>query len=91
MVWNYLDMPLLPLASPDLDLVPITEHAVSPNQDIPKDELDIFFRNESNFLPEGKTWETLTDKEKEEIKAKYRFDILRPGVYQGITGIGPMM
>ena len=40
---------------------------------------------------EGKTWADLTEKEKKEAQAKYRFDPMRPGVYQGITGFGNMM
>lgn len=79
-------MPLLPLAHVILD----TEHAVPNNQDIPKDEMDIFYRSESEFLPEGKTWNDLTDKEKEELKAKYRFDPMRPGMYQAVTAVGRM-
>jgi len=80
-------MPLMPLANVMLE----AEHTVSPNQEIPKDQLDVYFRDESHFLPEGKTWSDLTDKEKAEAKAKYRFDPMRPGMYQGITGIGPQM
>ena len=55
--------------------------------EIPK-ELDIFFRQLSVFLPEGKTLEDLTPIELAKIKAQYRFDALRPGLYQQITGIG---
>lgn len=77
-------MPLMPLAN----VILISEHTVSPNQDIPKDQLDIFFRDESEFLPEGKTWADLTEEEKALVKARYRFDPMRPGMYQGITGLG---
>ena len=56
------------------------------NQDLPKD-LDIFFRNEREFLPPGKNFNDLTPEELEELKNKYRFDYLRPGIYQGITAI----
>ena len=77
----------MPLANVMLE----AEHTVSPNQDIPKNEMEIYFRNESHFLPEGKTWSDLTDKEKAEVKAKYRWDYYRPACYQGITGIGPQM
>jgi hypothetical protein len=80
-------MPLVPLDP----FIPADEHTVSPNQDIPKDEMDIFYRTETAFLPEGKTWDDLTDVEKAEIRAKYRFDPLRPGTYQGITGFGKMI
>jgi hypothetical protein len=79
-------MPLLPLANVILD----SEHTVSPNQDIPKDEMDIFYRGEQEFLPEGRTWESLTDKERTDLKAKYRFDPLRPGMYQAVTAVGRM-
>lgn len=80
-------MPLQPLES----FIPASEPGISPNQDIPKNEMDIFYRVESEFLPEGKTWDDLTDKEKAELKSKYRFDPLRPGTYQGITGLENMM
>lgn len=82
-------MPLLPLSNVMLEQ-PV-EHAVPNNQDIPTDEMDIFFRSEDEFLPEGKTWADLTEKELAEVRAKYRFDPMRPGMYQGITGLGPMM
>jgi len=58
--------------------------------DIPK-ELDIFFRNESHFLPEGKTFAELTPEELDYLKACYRFDPLRPGVTQTISGFGNMI
>jgi hypothetical protein len=53
---------------------------------IPKD-LDIFFRNEASFLPEGKTLADLTPEEKAEMQGRYRFDPLRPGIPQSISGI----
>ena len=53
---------------------------------IPK-EMDIFYRTESEFLPEGKTFESLTPEERKSLKNRYRFDPLRPGMYQAITGI----
>lgn len=68
----------------------ITDQPIPNNQDIPKNEMDVFYRDESFFLPEGKTWNDLTDKEKKEAKDKYRFDVLRPGCYQGITACGRM-
>lgn len=64
--------------------------SVSNNQDIPK-ELDVFFRNEQDFLPPGKTINDLTVEELEILKNRYRFDPLRPGIYQGITAIGKMV
>ena len=57
---------------------------------IPK-EMDIFYRTESSFLPEGKTFDDLTDEEREEIRSKYRFSPMRPGIYQGISGFGNMI
>ena len=83
-------MALLPLADIILDTPP-KEDPIPNNQDIPQDEMDIFFRNEDEFLPEGKTWDELTDAEMALAKARYRFDPMRPGVYQGITGLGNMM
>lgn len=50
-------------------------------------ELDIFYRSEASFLPEGKTFEDLTDEERKKVQNQYRFSPLRPGIYQGITGI----
>ena len=58
------------------------------NQDISKDDMDIFYRNIYAFIPEGKTWEQLTSEEKKKAMDQYKYDYLRPGVYQGITGIG---
>jgi len=66
--------------------IPPPEPKVTNNQDIPK-ELDIFFRQESAFLPEGKKFEDLTPEELEMVKLKYRFDPMKPGLYQQITGI----
>jgi hypothetical protein len=57
------------------------------NQDIPKDELDIFFRDIKQFLPPGKTFADLTPEELELVKNRYRFDYYRPGQYQGVTGL----
>ena len=50
-------------------------------------ELDIFYRSFESFLPEGKTFDDLTEEEKKSVKNQYRFSPLRPGIYQGITGI----
>ena len=52
------------------------------------DAMNIFMRTESSFLPEGKTWDDLTYEERKELQNKYRFSPFRPGMYQGITGIG---
>ena len=51
-------------------------------------ELDILFFIEESFMPEGKTLDELTDEEKAEMKKKYRFDPMKPGRYQEITGYG---
>ena len=51
-------------------------------------ELNIFMRTESSFLPPGKTWNDLTPEERQEVELKYRFDCFKPGMYQTITGFG---
>ena len=56
------------------------------NQEIPK-EMNIFYSSLSSFIPPGKTWEQLTPREQEEVKNKYRFSPMKPGIYQGITGL----
>ena len=61
------------------------------NEDDLPDELDIFFRDESYFLPEGKTWDDLTPKEMLKARSQYRFDPMKPGQYQTITGFGGMI
>ena len=55
-------------------------------QEIPK-EMDIFYKNENDFLPPGKTFKDLTPEEQRVLQNQYRFSPLRPGIYQGITGI----
>lgn len=65
---------------------PPSQTGVSSGDEIPKD-LDIFYRAESSFLPPGKKFSDLTEQEITEIKNRYRFDPLRPGIYQGITGL----
>ena len=62
--------------------------SVPNNQDIPKDELDILYRTIQAFIPAGKTWEQCTPEEQKKAMDQYRFDPMRPGVYQGITGLG---
>lgn len=52
---------------------------------IPK-EMDIFYRNEYAFLPAGKTFAELTPEEAKLLENQYRFDPMRPGEYQGVTG-----
>jgi len=55
------------------------------NQDIPK-EFDIFYRDESDFLPSGKTYSDLTPEELKFLQSQYRFSPLRPGMPQCISG-----
>ena len=66
------------------------DSAVDTNQEISK-EMDIFFRTIQDFIPEGKTWDELTAEEQEIIKNQYRFDYLKPGCYQNITGFSNMI
>ena len=68
-----------------VDLTPQQQAVFNP-QVIP-DEMEIYWRDEKDFLPEGKTFSDLTEEELKALKNKYRFSPLRPGVYQGITGI----
>ena len=67
----------------------VIESPIDSWSEIPK-EWDIFFREIEAFLPEGKTLDDLTPEELKKIRSQYRFDPMRPGVYQGLTGIGPM-
>ncbi|MCK9434954.1 MAG: hypothetical protein M0R32_09080 [Candidatus Cloacimonetes bacterium] len=39
-------------------------------------------------LPEGVDFESLSDEEKKKFKNRYRFSGYKPGLYQGITGLG---
>lgn len=55
--------------------------------DVPK-ELDIFFKSEASFLPEGKDFKDLTPEEEKTLRSQYRFSPLRPGLYQTLTGMG---
>lgn len=77
-------------------MLPFTPHTPPPEnpletgKDIPKD-LDIFFRSEEDFLPKGKTFDDLTAEELEQVRREYRFSPYKPGIYQGITGLGKMM
>ena len=59
--------------------------------DIPKGEMDIFYKEFNQFIPVGKQWDDLTNEEKEIVKNKYRFSPLIPSTYQGITGLGKMI
>ena len=47
-----------------------------------------FLRTESDFLPDGKHFEDLSQDEKDALRDSYRFDPYRPGLKQGITNIG---
>jgi hypothetical protein len=51
------------------------------------EDMDIFQRSEEQFLPPGKKFEDLTERELTKLKNQYRFDYYKPGVYQGITWI----
>lgn len=57
-------------------------------QETPRDEMNVFFRNERAFLPPGKDFSDLTNEELAVVSNKYRWDVFLPGCYQGITGIG---
>ena len=73
-----------------MDMLPFSDGAppkVSPPGQIPK-ELDIFYRSLEDFIPEGKTFDDLTPEEQTLVSNQYRFSPYRPGIYQGITGIG---
>ena len=54
---------------------------------IPK-SMNIYYRSERSFLPEGKDFDDLTEDELARVRTRYRFSPLRPGMYQAITGIG---
>ena len=49
--------------------------------------MDIFWSDWRTFLPEGKDPEDLTPEEKKKLTHQYRYSPLRPGIYQGVTGI----
>lgn len=55
--------------------------------EVPK-EMDIFFKSEASFLPEGKDFKDLTPEEEARLRSQYRFSPLRPGLYQTLTGMG---
>ena len=81
---------LFSLLSPNLDDGYIPSNPVDTNREIPK-KMDIFYRTEEDFVPEGKTLSSLTAAETKLVKKKYRFDPFKPGIYQGITGFGKMI
>jgi len=55
--------------------------------DVPQ-QMDVYWRPFSEFLPEGVDFDTLSEEDKKLVKDRYRFAFLRPGKYQSITGIG---
>ena len=59
---------------------------IDSGQEIPK-EMDIFYSCLSSFIPAGKRWEDLTPQEQQEVKDKYRFSPMKPGVYQSLSGL----
>jgi hypothetical protein len=69
---------------------PVAQSRVDTRDEIPK-ELNIYYRQESAFLPEGKKIEDLTPEELQKLKNQYRFDYFVPGLYQTLTGIGKMI
>ena len=62
------------------------QEAVFNPEIIPKED-EIYWTDERYWLPEGKDFKDLTKEELTALKNKYRFCPLRPGRYQGITGI----
>lgn len=73
----------------DFDSNEVVDSSIN-NLDLPK-EMDIYCRTEEDFLPDGKSFEELTEEELKHLQLQYRFDFYRPGVYQGITGFGKMI
>jgi len=73
-------MPLTPLANID------GPYEIPNNADIANNRLDVYYRSINDFIPPGKTWETMTPEEIEKVQAQYRFDYMRPSQYQAITG-----
>ena len=72
-----------------ISLTPDEQEAVF-NPEVIPNEQEIYWRDEKYWLPEGKTFDDLTEEELKDLKNKYRFDPLRPGQYQGLTGMCPM-
>jgi len=72
-----------------MDLLPINNNntGLQTYMEVP-DEMDVYMRTESSFLPPGKTWDDLTPEERAEVKLKYRFDCFKPGQFQNISGFG---
>ena len=59
---------------------------IDKNSNVPE-EMDIFYSSLGSFIPAGKTWDDLTPQEQEEVRNKYRFSPMKPGTYQGISGL----
>ena len=74
-------LPLLPYVA----RTPADDESIFKEGAIPK-ELDVFYRDEAYFLPEGKTFADLTDEEMAALRSKYRFSPLKPGLNQAISG-----
>jgi hypothetical protein len=55
-------------------------------ESIPK-EMDIYFKSEQSFLPDGKTFSELTPEEEARLRSQYRFSPFKPGIYQTLTGM----
>jgi len=74
-------MPMLPFSSGQPPAEPVF------NVDSVPKEMDIFFRSEQEFLPEGKTFADLTPQEEARLRSQYRFSPFKPGIYQTLTGM----
>jgi hypothetical protein len=64
---------------------------ISTNDEMPKGDMDIYYRSEESFLPEGKKLEDLTPEELEVYKNKIRFSHMVPSSYQLISGMQGMI
>lgn len=69
-----------------VDIIADDTIKIDTNAETPK-EMTMFYRTEYDFLPEGKTFKDLTPEELSHLKRKYRFDPLKSGMYQTITGV----
>ena len=72
---------------PPVIIKPNDDAVEKQSADIPK-ELDIYYRTEADFLPPGKTFADLTPEEREKLRNQYRFDPLKPGMQQTLSGFG---
>jgi hypothetical protein len=52
---------------------------------MPSGGMEIYQLTEADFLPEGKGFDDLTEKELKHLKNQYRFRDFRPSQYQAIT------